>query len=70
MNEYLGDFQVKSMKEYVLTGMFPREQVEKERLQWEIKSDKKQDVIRRSMNGETVVTLTPMEFKTYRVELN
>ena len=70
VNEYLGDFQVKSMKEYVLTGMFPREQVEKERLQWEIKSDKKQDVIRHSMNGETVVTLTPMEFKTYRVELN
>ena len=70
VNDYLGDIQVKSMKEYVLTGMFPREQVEKERLQWEIQSDKKQDMVKRSMNGETVVDLTPMEFKTYRVELN
>ena len=58
------------MKEYVLTGMFPREQVEKERLQWDIQPEKRQTVPHKSLNGETMVDLTPMEFKTYRVELN
>ena len=70
VNDYFGDFQVKHMKEYVLTGMFPREQVEKERLQWDIQPEKRQTVPHKSLNGETMVDLTPMEFKTYRVELN
>ena len=69
VNEYFSTFQVKKMKEYVLSGMFPREQVEKERLQWEIKEEMRQPEEEDVERGEFEVELTPMGFKTYRIEL-
>ena len=69
VNDYFGTFQVKKMKEYVLSGMFPREQVEKERMQWEIKEEMRLPEEEKVERGEFEVELTPMGFKTYRIEL-
>lgn len=69
INDYFKDIQVKEMKEMVLTGMFTREQVEKERMTWDIEDSKKQEEpIKRSFSSNTMIELTPMEFKTYRVK--
>ena len=70
INDYLNGMEIKEMKEMVLTGMFTREQVEKERMKWEIDPKMKQEQpAKKSYNSKTMVELTPMEFKTYRVKL-
>ena len=70
INEYLNGIEIKEMKEMVLTGMFTREQVEKERMQWDIVPEKKeQQPMKKSYSSNTMIELTPMEFKTYRVKI-
>ena len=68
VNDYLNAFKVTEMKEYGLSGMFSREQIEKERMKWDINPAMKQEVKETKDEGATV-TLTPMEFKTYRVKV-
>ena len=72
VNDYFADFQVTEMTEYGLSGMFPREQIQKERMQWEIDPKMKTSAttIKKSYAKDTIVNLTPMEFKTYRVRVN
>ena len=70
VNDYFADFQVTEMTEYGLSGMFTREQIQKERMQWEIDPKMKQAKPMKKSLGETMVDLTPMEFKTYRVRVN
>ena len=68
VNDYLDGFKVTEMKEYGLSGMFSREQIDKERMTWDINPAMKQEV-EETVDEGTKVTLGPMAFKTYRVKV-
>ena len=68
VNDYLNGIKVTEMKEYGLSGMFTREQINKERMTWDINPAMKQKVEDTADEG-TKVTLGPMAFKTYRVKV-
>lgn len=76
LSKIFKDFEIVDYEEMILSGQFNKEQVEKERMKWmtvdgesaeEVEAPKKT-----SMRGgkSFVVTLNPMEFKTFQVVVN
>ena len=68
------DFTIVDYEEMVLTGMFKREEVEKERLHWETEDDEEEEMLKKEESTSSIrggksfiVTLNPMEFKTFQV---
>ncbi|KAK8799679.1 hypothetical protein WA158_006227 [Blastocystis sp. Blastoise] len=69
-------FKILDYEEKILTGMFNKEQVEKERMRWETEPEKysiskENSPIRSQIRGgkSTVIVIQPMEFKTFAVTL-
>lgn len=69
LNKVFRDFVPKSITELALTGTFPLDEVQSQRLQWKAESKKNNGEKKRVPLSGSVFTIQPMEIRTFELEL-